>query len=207
MSTIAQIGAWVFAGAILLSLLAIPYDFFIFHPLLACLALVCLTEGITNLQPAHTQQEKKTGLIYHQFLNGLAATAIAAGNAIIFTNKVLNGKPHFQSLHSWFGVATLSYIVCQSLVGVSMVYFPNVFGGVQKARGMWRFHRMSGYAMLFLAWTTAVLGTNTSWARANLQPQFWVVVWGSVPVVLFGVVMGVRLSKFGIEKVAQKKEN
>lgn len=69
--------------------------------------------GITPLQPSPPSTiVRQTRFKTHQnAMLGLALPALAVGTAAMWWNKHLHGAQHFTTWHSWFGLATVSWVV------------------------------------------------------------------------------------------------
>jgi cytochrome b561 len=197
MAIVAQFGLASFALLIWGSLWSNPYIFFHWHPALMTLALVIFTQGILTLQPATTPLEKVEGRNRHALIQSLGLLSALFGVSAIAYNKYSHDKAHFTSPHSKFGIFVATYLVIQLVFGSLSVNAPNLFGGPAKAKAMWKYHRMSGYLVLMLAWATALYGVTTV---QDMLPS-----WGVSAAIVFGglVILGVgariRPAKFGFK--------
>lgn len=90
-------GLLLFVSLILSVLVKIPFNIFTFHPLFMTTFIVLVTEGIALLQPTSTATEKKRGLKFHAFIQTTSYLSVITGFSFIFYNKVISGKPHFES--------------------------------------------------------------------------------------------------------------
>ncbi|KAJ7074219.1 hypothetical protein C8F01DRAFT_1010481 [Mycena amicta] len=133
---------------------------FALHPLLQSLSLVLLTYGIMTLQPTSQPRTKAAGLARHQYTILLAAfPAIVVGTSAVWYNKERHGAVHFKSWHGKFGLAAITWIIVQVLLGGGSVWFGGAaFGGGSKAKAVWKYHRLSGYLLFVLLMSTAHLG-------------------------------------------------
>jgi hypothetical protein len=74
-----------------------------------------------------------------------------------------------------------------------MFYFPHTFGSIDKAKRIYKYHRLSGYLVWSLILVNCILGTQSTWFL-GVWDNTW--VWVVFGVVAFmGVVSRVRLSK------------
>jgi hypothetical protein len=64
---------------------------------------------------------------------------------------------------------TVSWLIVQLTVGAGSVWFSGAaFGGGQKAKLVWKYHRLSGYILLFSLLTTVNFGGAwSSWVSAH----------------------------------------
>ncbi|RUP43725.1 eukaryotic cytochrome b561-domain-containing protein [Jimgerdemannia flammicorona] len=164
MSLFAQLGLVIFVVSVYTAIIKAGWPSpFAWHPALMTILLVAVTEGILILQPTTTPAEKATGLNLHKWTLIIGYTCAIGGSSVIFYNKVLSGKEHFTTTHSQLGAFTSSYLLIQLLFGLSMVYLPNLFGGVGKAKALWKYHRLSGYFLFIFVWVTAQFGAHSDW--------------------------------------------
>ncbi|CAO3608775.1 unnamed protein product [Mucor hiemalis] len=121
------------------------------------------------------------------------------GFSVIYYNKDLNSKPHFTTVHGKLGSITFTYMMIQLLMGTLVLYVPALFGGIQRAKSMYTYHRISGYVLLVLLWVTALYGVQTPFIMTNsgfLGYIYYLSV-ASVTVGLFSLLQPRRL---GLEK-------
>lgn len=90
-------GLVLFVSLVASVLVKIPFNVFTFHPLFMTLFIVLVTEGVSFLQPTNTAEEKKKGLKYHAIVQTTSYLSVLTGFSFIFYNKVISGKPHFDS--------------------------------------------------------------------------------------------------------------
>lgn len=132
----------------------------------------------------------------HAALNDLAVLAAVAGLIIIEYNKISHHGTHFVSAHAILGLITYILVVLQALVGITAFFTPSLYGGVDKAKALYKYHRVSGYVILTLMLATVCAATQTDYNVNVLGIQLWAVIISSV-LVLAGLLPRVRLSKFG----------
>lgn len=164
--------------------------------LLNSAAVLFFIQGILILQPTHTAKQKKHGTLTHAALNDIALLAAIAGLVIIEYNKIKDGNPHFESPHAILGILTYIMVLLQAIVGVTQYFTPGLYGGEEKAKALYKYHRVWGYVTLVVMLATLCAATQTTFGEKYLEMQLWAVVTASV-IVLVGVVPRVRLSKFG----------
>jgi hypothetical protein len=200
MAITAQLGLASFALLIWGSLLNTPYVFFNWHPALMTLALVIFTQGILTLQPATTPVEKVDGRNRHALIQTLGLTSAILGVSAIIYNKSSHNASHFTSPHGKFGIFMVSYLVIQLVFGSASVNAPGLFGGVSKAKALWKYHRLSGYVALMLAWATAEYGIQSDYIVNEVLPSWGIAVAAiSGALVILGVGGRIRPEKLGFK--------
>jgi len=172
---------------------------FSFHPPLQSLALSLFTFGILTLQPTSQPQTKKAGLARHQlFMVILGFPAILLGTTAMVYTKYSHGAPHFTTWHSRFGLIAIIWIILQVSIGAGSVWCGGaVFGGGQKAKAVYKYHRLSGYVLFSWLLVTAHLGGAWSaWVVGHTSFVTSVVAYTIAPaIVLISVYSRVRTSK------------
>lgn len=193
---IAQFGAFILVALIWASVFLNKVILFSGHPLAQSLGVLLLVQSILSLQPTHTAEQKKTGQVVHASLNLAAFLALGAGVGIIEYNKISGGNPHFHSVHGYMGVATSFVLLAQYAVGFTMWAVPALYGGEERAKSVWKYHRWSGYFVLLLLLATVCTATQTDYIRDVLKIKFWAVVLLSVLIVV-GVFPRIQKRKLG----------
>ncbi|KUI58763.1 Cytochrome b ascorbate-dependent protein 3 [Cytospora mali] len=195
------------AGAVLLVALAWTAIFqnkpfiplFSPHPLLQSAGVLVLTEAILILQPTWTAAEKVVGARAHAALNLLSFALFAAGVLIIESNKIKQGPgSHFHSVHGYLGVTTSVVLLVQYVFGFLMWGVPGVFGGVDNAKALWKYHRFSGYLLYLLLLATVISAVYTDFNVNVLNIRLWTIVVAAVLLVV-GVYPRLHPRKFGFE--------
>ncbi|KAI8994995.1 eukaryotic cytochrome b561-domain-containing protein [Pilobolus umbonatus] len=178
-------------------LVRLPFNMFTLHPLLMSLFIVFITEGIVLLQPTRTPQEKKKGLKLHAMIQTVAYIASIFGFIYIFRNKVLSNKAHFESAHGKMGLFVFISLFIQLLFGITIGYVPQLFGSVTKAKKLWKYHRIMGYVLITLIWTTAQLGVRAEYMYNNLySPHLIWLHWVAVILIFGGIISRTRVNKW-----------
>ncbi|ODQ54702.1 hypothetical protein SAICODRAFT_17699 [Saitoella complicata NRRL Y-17804] len=192
---IAQLGAWLFLLVVWYELLTNKLLLASLHPLGNSLLLLLLVNSILLLQPTHTPEQKRTGTWGHATLNGAAlGVGVVAAVAMIVHKQINTDHPHFESVHARFGVATYLLLLGQALVGVVQYFLPNLIGGVDNGKKLYKYHRVGGYVVLGMVLVTAVLGTQTDWIRSLWDVRWvWIV---AVVLILVGIVPRINPHKF-----------
>ncbi|KAH9981506.1 hypothetical protein BGW80DRAFT_1270544 [Lactifluus volemus] len=159
---------------------------FSFHPTLNSLALLSFTYGVLTLQPTSQPKTKAAGLQRHQTAMLIGLTSILLGTSAMVYYKGSHGAPHFTTWHGTFGILTLSWLVFQSALGALSVWFGGAaFGGANKAKLVWKYHRLSGYILLLLLLTTIHLGGAWSdWVSAHSEHAVRIAAYTIGPLVI-----------------------
>ena len=75
---------------------------------------------------------------------------------------------------------------------------PRLYGGVEKARSLYKWHRLSGYALLVLMLATVTAATQTDYNKDVLHIRIWAMLVSAV-LVLIGIVPRIKKQKLGLE--------
>jgi hypothetical protein len=194
---VAQAGIWILAALVWSGVFSNDLIFFSPHPLLNSAALLLSAQALLVLQPTHTAQQKKEGTWVHAGLNDLGLVAFIAAFIIIEVNKARSGLPHFESVHSILGLATYVLLLVQATVGFTAYFTPQLYGGVGKAKSLYKYHRWSGYVVFTLGLATVCAATQTTYNKNILHIQLWAVVVASV-LTLAGLLPRIRKAKLGL---------
>lgn len=125
--------------------------------------------------------------------------ALIAGLIIIEYNKFDHDAPaHFDSAHGRLGLITYIVFVLQAIVGFTQYYTPSIYGGVDNAKAIWKYHRISGYVILPLSLATVCAATYTGFNKISLHIQLWSVIVASLLVVT-GLGARMKLQKLGLK--------
>ncbi|KAG6000407.1 hypothetical protein E4U21_005483 [Claviceps maximensis] len=193
---IAELGILLLTLNICAHIFMKPVIFFSGHPLSMSIALFTLVQSILALQPTSTPNQKRLGQRVHASLNLVAFAALVTGAVIIQVNKIRSRGPHFHSLHAYVGFITLLVLAVQYAVGFTMWATPGLYGGVEKAKKLYKYHRYSGYLVLVLLLAAVCTAMKTNYVVGVLGIGFWGVVVAAV-VVLLGVFARIQKQKLG----------
>ncbi|RDW68337.1 hypothetical protein BP5796_08994 [Coleophoma crateriformis] len=199
---LAQAGILLLTALVWANVFLSPLMLFTAHPILNSSGLFLIAEGIIILQPTHTAEQKRHGTIAHATLNGLAAAALISGLVVIEVNKFAHNGIHFESPHAILGLTTYILLLIQSVVGFTQYFTPKLFGSVDKAKSIYKWHRLSGYIVLVLMLATVAAATQTTFNKNALHIRLWAVLISSV-LVLLGIVPRIKKQKFGFGTKAQ----
>ena len=136
------------------------------------------------------------GTYIHSALNFIALGLLIAGLVIIEMNKASHPETRFQSIHGRVGLALYILLVLQFLVGVAQFYTPTLFGTVDNAKSIYKYHRMSGYLIIVLAVITICLATQTAFNENVLHIRLWAAIVASVLLVV-GLLPRIKKHKLG----------
>lgn len=193
---IAQAGVILLTILVWASIFLHPLSLFSFHPLLNSSAILLSTQAILILQPTHTQTQKRLGTLTHFTLNFLAIDALIAAFVIIEYNKFAHKAPHFTSVHGKLGLITYCLLAIQALVGFTQYFVPSLYGGVDNAKAMYKWHRFSGYIIVVMMLATVIAATQTTTGKNFLELKTWSIALASV-LVLMGILPRIRRAKLG----------
>ena len=90
-------------------------------------------------------------------------------------------------------------VYIQAVVGFTQYYTPSLYGGVDQAKSIYKYHRVAGYLIAVLGLATICAASWTTYSLNVGHLQHWAVIVASV-LVLVGVVPRIRLSKLGLKK-------
>lgn len=164
--------------------------------LLNAAAVLFFVQGILVLQPTHTAKQKKQGTYTHAALNDVAFLAAIAGLVIIEYNKIDHGGVHFESPHAILGLVTYILIALQVIVGFTQYFTPGLYGGVDNAKALYKYHRVSGYLIVLMLLATVCAATQTTFNFNVLKIQLWAVIVASV-ITVVGIAPRIKLNKLG----------
>ncbi|KAF2195762.1 hypothetical protein K469DRAFT_734227 [Zopfia rhizophila CBS 207.26] len=196
---IAQAGIWILTAIVWGAILSHQLIFFSTHPLVNSAGLLLITQAALLLQPTHTPAQKRAGTLHHFGLNGLGVSALLVGLIIIEISKRGPDHAHFESPHSILGLITYILLFIQAIIGFTQYFTPSVYGSVERARSVWKYHRMSGYVVVALGLATICAASWTTYSLYVLHIQHWAVITASV-LVLVGLLPRIKLQKLGIKK-------
>ncbi|KFA81874.1 hypothetical protein S40288_01705 [Stachybotrys chartarum IBT 40288] len=199
---IAEVAVILLFILVWVSVLTNPVILFSGHPLAQSFAILLLVQSILTLQPTHTAEQKRAGQWIHASLNLVALATLIAGVTIIEYNKVASHGVHFHSVHGYLGVITSIVLLLQYFVGFTMWAAPSLYGGVDKAKSIWKYHRYSGYVVLVLLLATVTSATQTPYIENVLKIKLWATLVLSV-FILIGVFPRIQKQKLGFKPATQ----
>lgn len=165
--------------------------------LLNSAGLLLTTQAILVLQPTHAPKQKHLGTNIHAVLNGTSVLSLLAGLVVIEYNKISHAGAHFESPHAILGLITYLLFAIQAAVGITQYYTPKLYGSVDNAKAVYKYHRMSGYVLLVLSFATVAAATQTAFNLNVLHIKLWAVIVASV-LTLVGVLPRIKKGKLGL---------
>ncbi|WWD02466.1 hypothetical protein V865_000506 [Kwoniella europaea PYCC6329] len=144
---------------------------FAVHPPMQSLAITASLLGITPLQPPPPNSTAKQNRFKtHQLVMlGLALPLLAIGSSAMIYNKYIHGAKHFTTWHGKLGLIFVIWVVAQASIGAASVWGGGkAFGGEEKAKRVYKYHRLSGYLLLTLMLFIIYLaGIHSDWANGR----------------------------------------
>lgn len=194
---LAEIGAPLLVALVWSSVFLSPLILFSVHPLVNSVSVFAMTQSILILQPTTTKSQKEVGAKVHGALNFLGLVSLLTGVVIIEYNKIRYHGPHFHSVHAYLGVITTVLVLIQYAVGVTMFKAPRLYGGVDKAKAVWKYHRRSGYLVLLMMLATVASATQTDYNKNVLHIKLWAVL-VLIGIIIAGVFPRIKKAKLGL---------
>lgn len=174
---LAQVGGLILAALVWAAVFTHPILIpFSLHPLLNSLAILFALEAILVLQPTHTTDQRRKGTYVHAGFVTLAALCFYGALAAILVHKKRAGMPHFESPHAILGVIIYSVLLVQAFIGFTQYFVPGLYGSVDNAKAVYKYHRLSGYLLLTLFLVNVILASLTSYGGEVLKLKTWGIV-------------------------------
>ncbi|OAL35195.1 hypothetical protein AYO20_05449 [Fonsecaea nubica] len=195
---LAQVGIVILTALVWAAVFKTGFIFFSYHPLLNSLAILLLVQGVLVLQPTAAQKDKITGTYVHSAINTSAVALLIAGLVIIEINKASHPETRFQSVHGKMALVAYILIFLQWLIGAAAFYLPEtIFGTVDRAKSLYKYHRISGYVLAVYFLAVIAAATQTYYNQAFLHIKLWAVIVASV-LVLVGIIPRIKKHKLGL---------
>jgi len=177
---------------------------FAFHPPLQILAIGFFTCGILTLQPTSLAQPKAKakGFSRHQLIMFyLGFPSIVAGTFAIWYAHHFGSSHHHhaKSWHGILGIAALSRMAVQIILGGGSVWFGGRLFGSDPKR-IYKYHRASGYLLMILFLIVIHLGgawSNFAIEGSNSIFRFTAYLMAPV-LIITGVTTRIRFDKMPI---------
>lgn len=196
-AVIAQAGIILLVATVWASVFLHPLILFSAHPLLNSAGILAISQSILILQPTHTTVQKRQGTVVHFTGINLALDLLVAGLVVIEYNKFSHNGTHFESPHAILGLITYIFLAIQAIVGFTQYFVPKLYGSVDKAKSLYKWHRISGYIILTLLLTTVIAATQTDYNKTTLDIKIWAVIISSL-LVLIGILPRIKKQKLGL---------
>lgn len=113
---------------------------------------------------------------------------------MIEINKFKDNGQHFESPHAIMGFITYVLVFLQAVFGAAQFFVPGIFGGVEKAKALYKYHRWSGYVIFTLGLATVCAATQTDYNKEVLHIQLWAVIVAAV-IALAGLLPRIKKQK------------
>lgn len=194
---LAQVGGLVLVVLVWTS--AFMHSLIIFdgHPMLNSLAVLFAVQAILILQPTgmYNMVQKRRAAYLHATFVAFAAVCFLAALGIVLWHKQHSHIPHFETIHSKFGIATYALIIMQALIGFTQLFIPQIYGGEENAKAMFKYHRTAGYVVVLpMIAVTLILATRTYYGGHVLNLKTWAAVLASVAIVA-GIYPRIKIAK------------
>lgn len=107
------------------------------------------------------------------------------------------GSQHFISWHGILGTAVIIWTWLQVAAGIAFTSFDGMFvGGMQNAKSLWKWHRISGYILLPSFAVVLYLGAaQTSWSQMNANTTHHIAIIISLIGILATLFVRIQWSK------------
>ncbi|KAI5797744.1 hypothetical protein EDC01DRAFT_651165 [Geopyxis carbonaria] len=181
---LAQLGGIVLFGIVWGAVFTHKTLIFSAHPLLNAAAVLFAIQAILVVQPTHTPEQKRKGTWLHATFWAMALGSFYAALAIVLWHKQHSHIDHFESPHAILGLVIYGLLLLQAFVGVTQYFFPGIYGGVDNAKKLYRYHRVFGYILLLLILINVILASLTKYGGVILGIKTWATVLASVFVVI-----------------------
>ncbi|XP_041973352.1 transmembrane reductase CYB561D2-like [Aricia agestis] len=126
MNLISNISAFVFILIITYCCFKNGISLFSFHPILMSVGwLILMTSAINAITPGDLATEWmpiRLRSARHWVIQVFAIIIILVGFLVILSNKIINGKDHFVTLHGKFGLASFIFMIITSFGGLGALY-------------------------------------------------------------------------------------
>ena len=137
------------------------------------------------------------GTYIHSALNTIAMGLLVAGLVVIEMNKASHPETRFQSTHGKIALVVYIMLGLQFLIGVAQFYTPSIFGSVDNAKSLYKYHRWSGYIIMILSAIAICYATQTGFNDNVLHMRLWAVIVASVLLVI-GLLPRIKKRKLGL---------
>lgn len=196
---LAEAGVLVLCCSIWAGVASSDVVFFSGHLIAMSTAIFILTQSVLVQQPITSEDldGKRRGQYLHAALNLAAFMALVTGFTTVEISVAQMKGSHFPSTHSIFGLLTLLTLVVQYVVGFTMWMTPSLYGGSDRAKSLYRYHRYGGYFILLMLLSTAITATLTGYNKGVLGIQTWIVGLGALLVVI-GVFARIQKRKLSL---------
>lgn len=92
-------------------------------------------------------------------------------------------------------ITFILYII-QLITGLTLIFFPSLFGGISKSKKYYKYHRLIGYINLSLIWLSAITSTRSNWITKHFN-HHWIWFF-SIGLIIIGVIGRINVNKIKI---------
>ncbi len=96
------------------------------------------------------------------------------------------------------GLITYILLAIQAFVGFTQYYTPSLYGSVDNAKSLYKWHRLSGYVIITLILATIAAATQTDYNINVLDIKLWAVLVTAV-LILIGIIPRIQKHKLGLK--------
>lgn len=82
-------------------------------------------------------------------------------------------------------------------MGFTQYFVPSLYGSVDKAKSIYKWHRISGYLVMVLMLATVAAATQTDYNKNILHIKLWAILLTAV-LILVGVLPRIKKQKLGL---------
>ncbi|XP_052738062.1 transmembrane reductase CYB561D2 isoform X2 [Bicyclus anynana] len=166
LNLISNICALIFVGIMFYCCFKDGATLFSYHPTLMALGwLILMTSAINAVTPGDLATEWmpiRLRSARHWVIQLVAGLTILVGFLVILSNKIIQDKYHFQTLHAKFGLAALVFACCTSLGGLGALYSLKLKDYLAPIY-MKLLHASAGLVTFCLGTVTIILGCFSKW--------------------------------------------
>ncbi|KPJ16867.1 Cytochrome b561 domain-containing protein 1 [Papilio machaon] len=166
LNLVSNVCALLFNAIILYCCFKDGVTLFSFHPSLMSLGwIILMSSAINAITPGDFATEWmpiRLRSARHWVIQMLAGVIILTGFFVILSNKIINEKSHFVTLHAKFGLASLIFMCLTSLGGVTALYSLKLKDYIAPIYTK-LLHASAGLLTFTLGIITILLGTLSHW--------------------------------------------
>jgi len=152
-------------------------DLFSWHPfcmsigfILLLLQAIVIFSPESSLTPNSPRPDK---IQVHWMLHAFGVASAAFGFAAVYFNKEINGRKHFTTWHSRFGLMSLAGVVLAVFGGI-MAKYSHKLRGMIKPITLKLYHGTGSMIVFLLAMVTVSLSTYSNWFHNRMGKYPWV---------------------------------
>ncbi|PUU83805.1 hypothetical protein B9Z19DRAFT_1071671 [Tuber borchii] len=155
---------------------------FSLHPLLDSLDILFALEAILRRKGTyvHAGFVILAALCFYGALAAILVQKKRAGSALSYVSSLFSGMlfsrfivSHFELSHDILGVIIYSVLLVQAFIEFAQYFVPGLYGGVDNAKAVYKYHRLSGYLLLTRFLVTVSLVCFTFYGGRALNLKLW----------------------------------